>query len=310
MDVLSNKLISISFPVYQNRGSLSELYFRCRKAVEDNFPAFQFEFVFVNDGSTDGSLEELTAIKAKQADERIKIVNFSRNFGQMAAILAGWKFATGDAVINMAADLQDPPELCIKMVQEWISGSEVVICYRETHSTSFFNKITSKIAYRLLLPRVPRGGFDVALLDRRALHAVLSINERNRFYQYDILWVGFKTSYLPYNKLQRIHGISQYNFIKRFGNFGVAFLNVSYLPLRLMTALGVVFCFSGFLYGLSILYAFFTNKIPFAGWAPIMMLQLIIGGIIMSMLGVVGEYLWRIFDETKARPVYVVKEIL
>ena len=137
MDDLLNKTISICFPVYQNQGSLSELYFRCRKAVEDNFPTFKFEFVFVNDGSTDGALEELMAIKTKQADERIKIVNFSRNFGQMAAILAGWKFATGDAVINMAADLQDPPELCIKMVQDWISGSDIVICYRETHSTSF-----------------------------------------------------------------------------------------------------------------------------------------------------------------------------
>jgi glycosyltransferase involved in cell wall biosynthesis len=304
------KKISICFAVYQNAGSLEELYQRSRAAMEASFLDFSFEFVFVNDGSTDASLQELIHIKEKSKDDRIKIVNFSRNFGQMAAILAGWRFATGDAVINLAADLQDPPEQCVKMVQEWISGSEVVISYRKSHSTSWLNKLTSLIAYRLILPVAPKGGFDVALLDRRALDAVLAIKERNRFYQYDILWVGFKVTYLPYDKLQRKHGKSQYNFLKRFGNFGVAFLNVSYLPLRLMTALGMLFCLMGFVYGISIFYAYFNSQTPFAGWAPLMMLQLIIGGMIMAMLGVVGEYLWRIFDETKGRPVYVVKEVL
>lgn len=304
------KKISLCFPVYQNAGSLEELYLRSRKAMEGNFPDFEFEFVFVNDGSSDSSLQELIRIKQETNDARIKIIDFSRNFGQMAAILAGWQFATGDAIINLAADLQDPPEQCIRMINEWKQGFDVVISYRASHSTSLVNKITSRIAYRLILPEAPKGGFDFSLLDRKVLDAVLLIKERNRFYQYDILWAGFKVQYIPYDKVIRKHGRSQYNTLKRLGNFSVAFLNVSYLPLRLMTVAGILFCVLGFLYGISIVYAFFANQTPFAGWAPIIMLQLIIGGMLMAMLGVIGEYLWRIFDETKARPVYIVKNIL
>jgi len=302
--------VSFCFAVYQNCGSLEELYTRTSKIMEERYPELLCEFVFVNDGSTDGSLEELRSIKAKHGDGRIRIVNFTRNFGQMAAILAGWRYATGDAAINLAADLQDPPEQCIPMIGEWLNGKDVVISYRESHATTAINKLTSQIAYRLMLPEAPRGGFDFALLSRKALDAVLSIKERNRFYQHDLLWVGFERSYLPYEKAERKTGKSQYNFIKRFGNFTTAFINVSYVPLRAMTVLGGLFAAFGFLYAVSIVYAYLMHSVPFQGWAPIMMFLLIIGGLIMGMLGVIGEYIWRIFDEVKQRPVYLVKEEL
>lgn len=277
--------------------------------LEANFPQLDYEFIFVNDGSTDGSLEILKAIKSRHSDEHIKIVSFARNFGQMAAIMAGWRFASGDAVINLAADLQDPPEQCVSMIREWLGGKDIVISYRESHATTLINKITSYIAYRLMLPESPKGGFDFALLSRKALDAVLTIKDRNRFYQHDLLWVGFERAFLPYEKAERKAGSSQYNFLKRFGNFLTGYINVSYVPLRAMTILGGVFAAFGLVYGSSIIYAYFMHAVPFQGWAPIMMFLLIIGGLIMIMLGVIGEYIWRIFDEVKARPTYIVNEV-
>jgi dolichol-phosphate mannosyltransferase len=302
------KKISICFAVYQNQDSLIELYDRFTHNVITKFPNYTFEFVFVNDGSTDFSLENLKKIKSINKD--VVIINFSKNFGQMAAILAGWEFANGDAVINIAADLQDPPEQCVNMIKEWENGFDIVISTREEHNTSIINKITSRIFYKLLLPKVPKGGFDFVLLDRKPMNVINSFTERNRFYQYDILSVGFNLKFIPYIKEERKHGISQYNFIKRFNNFYSAFLNVSYYPLRLMTIIGFIFSIASIIYGISIVYTFIFHKTPFVGWAPLMLLLLLIGGIIMIMLGVIGEYIWRLLDEVKARPKYIVKEIL
>jgi polyisoprenyl-phosphate glycosyltransferase len=303
-------LLSICFAVYQNEGSLTILYHEIVKQLEDNFPTHRFEFVFVNDGSKDNSLNELEELRKKTGDERIKIISFSRNFGQMAAILAGWKYAKGDAVINMAADMQDPPAQCVEMINEWEAGNEIVVSYRKSHITSRGKKITSYLFYKMLLPNIPPGGFDFALLDRKPMDVINSLKERNRFYQYDILWAGFKIKFIPYEKLERRIGKSQYNFVRRFKNFMVAFISVSYFPLRLMTVLGFSFSFAGFLYTLSILHAYFYTGTPYPGWAPIMILLLVIGGLIMLMLGILGEYIWRIYDEVKQRPIYVVdKEI-
>jgi glycosyltransferase involved in cell wall biosynthesis len=301
-------LISVCFAVYQNAGSLRELHAAMTYELTTHFPNDTYELLFVNDGSKDNSLEVLRELKEK--DPRIRIISFSRNFGQMAAILAGWEHASGDVVINMAADLQDPPTQVTAMLREWKAGNEVVISYRRSHATAWSKKVTSRLFYKLMLPNVPPGGFDFALLDRRPMDAINSLKERHRFYQYDLLWVGFNVKFIPYDKLERSHGKSQYNFIKRFGNFYSAYLNVSYLPLRLLAAIGAVVSVSGFLYALDIVYAYFFSLTPFQGWAPIMIVLLILGGLIMLMLGVLGEYTWRILDEVKARPRYIVDKFL
>ncbi len=296
--------ISVCFAVYQNQGALPILHQQITEELSTHFPNDTYELLFVNDGSKDGSLNELIELNKK--DKHVKIISFSRNFGQMAAILAGWEHATGDVVINMAADLQDPPKQCTEMIKEWKAGNEIVISYRQSHGTSRTKKFTSRLFYKMMLPNVPPGGFDFALLDRKPMNAINSLKERNRFYQYDILWAGFKTKFIPYDKLERKIGKSQYNFFKRFRNFYSAFLNVSYFPLRLLTTIGGIVSISGFIYALNIVYTYFVHKTPFNGWAPIMIVLLILGGLIMLMLGVVGEYIWRILDEVKGRPNYII----
>lgn len=298
--------ISVCFAVYQNQGSLTPLYERIVYELNTNFPHHTYELLFVNDGSKDDSLKELLALRER--DENVKIISFSRNFGQMAAILAGWENATGDCVINMAADLQDPPEQCISMIKEWEQGSDIVISYRVSHATSTSSKLTSKVFYKLMLPNVPPGGFDFALIDRKPMDAINSLKEHHRFYQYDIMWVGFKVKFIPYHKLERKIGKSQYNIIKRFNNFYSGFLNVSYFPLRFMTTAGGFVALGGFLYASSVIWAYFVNETPFEGWAPIMILLLVIGGVIMLMLGMLGEYVWRILEEVRSRPIYIIKD--
>jgi glycosyltransferase involved in cell wall biosynthesis len=299
--------ISICFAVYQNQGSLAPLYERMIHELKTHFPQHSYELIFVNDGSRDNSLKELLALRDR--DPCVKIISFSRNFGQMAAILAGWERATGDCVINMAADLQDPPEQCTLMIKEWEQGSDIVISYRISHATSMSKKFTSRLFYRLMLPDAPPGGFDFVLLGRTPMDAINALRERHRFYQYDILWAGFNVKYIPYHKGERRTGKSQYNFIKRFGNFYSGFLSVSFWPLRAMAATGVIVALGGFAYALTIVWAYFVHATPFEGWAPLMILILVIGGLIMLMLGMLGEYIWRILDEVKGRPNYIIKDI-
>jgi len=300
--------LSICFAVYQNEGALTILHDKIVKELAAHFPEDTYELIFVNDGSKDNSFNELKELKKK--NDNVVIINFSRNFGQMATILAGWHHAKGDIVVNMAADLQDPPEQCMQMIHEWKKGSDIVISYRKSHATSKGKKLTSKIFYKLLLPTAPPGGFDFALLNRNAMDSINSLKERNRFYQYDILWAGFNVKYLPYDKAERTIGVSQYNFFRRFNNFYTALLNVSYLPLRMLSGIGLFVACLGFLYSINIVYAFYVNNTPFEGWAPIMITLLILSGLIMLMLGVLGEYIWRILDEVKHRPNYVIKDVI
>ena len=304
------KKISVVIPVYNNEGSLKILYDRLVSTIMGYNNTFTYELIFINDGSKDKSLSVLKLIQ--ENDTGVVLINFSRNFGQMAGILAGWKYATGDAVINISADLQDPPEQIEKMLREWENKNEIVINYRESRDDEVSSALTSKLAYKLFrfsLPNLPPGGFDYALLDRKAMDAINSITEKNRFYQGDILWIGFTIKYLPYIRQKREHGKSAYNFVKRFGNFMTAFLNVSYFPIRLMSFIGFLTATTGFIYSLTILFAYYFHKTPFQGWAPIMMILLIVGGLLMIMLGIIGEYIWRIYDEVKYKPNYIIKDI-
>jgi dolichol-phosphate mannosyltransferase len=274
-----------------------------------DLPAYQREFVFVDDGSDDGSLAEL--LKIRERDDQVRIVSFTRNFGQMAAILAGLKHAQGDLVLHLSADLQDPVELIPQMVRQFEAGHEVVVAYRENREDRLSSRLTSRLFYaivRLSLPTIPPGGFDYVLMVRRVVDAFNSIENRNRFFQGDVLWLGFRTSFIPYTRAKRTFGRSQYTFAKRLKNSLDAILDSSYLPIRFISLIGVLTAFSGFVYAADIVYARLMHHIPATGLAPIMILVLIIGGVLMLMLGIIGEYVWRIYDEVKGKPNYIVRQ--
>jgi glycosyltransferase involved in cell wall biosynthesis len=303
------KLISIVIPVYQNRETIQLICRDIQSLFTSALASYDFEVIFVDDGSSDGSFDEIKKCMAN--DSRVRAIQFSRNFGQMAAILAGWKKARGDAVINISADLQDPVAQMSPMIQAWSGGSDIVVSYRINRHDPWFAVICSKLFYRLMrltFPQMPEGGFDFALIGRKPMDAINQLKERNRFYQGDIFWVGFTSTFLPYTRLKREFGKSQYTFIRRLGNFGIAYLNVSYLPIRCMSFLGFIFFLAGILYSITIVYAYFISETPFVGWAPLMILVLMLGGLTMLMLGIIGEYIWRIYDEVKGRPQYIIKE--
>jgi polyisoprenyl-phosphate glycosyltransferase len=300
--------ISFVVAVYQNNGAISKTHEKITGLFANELASYDYEIVFVDDGSTDGSLDEILSIKKN--DLRVKALSFTRNFGQMAAMIAGFKEASGEAVINISADLQDPAELIVQMVQKWREGAETVICYRADRSDSFSAKLFSRFAYgiiRMSLPEIPPGGFDFVLMDRKVMDAFNAIDVRHRFFQGDLLWTGFRTSFIPYVRQKRTIGKSQYNFSKKLKNFLDAILDASYLPIRFISLTGLVTAFLGVLYSITIVISWMYGGTPFDGWAPIMIAILLVGGLIMVMLGVIGEYVWRINEEVRKRPNYIIR---
>jgi polyisoprenyl-phosphate glycosyltransferase len=300
--------ISFVIPVYRNEKAVTLTYEKIKGALASDLSAYDYEFVFVDDGSDDGSLKELLALRER--DPKVRIISFTRNFGQMAAILAGLKGAAGDVILHLSADLQDPVELIPRMVRDYEAGSELVIGHRAERQDQWSSQVTSRIFYRIIrmsFPEMPAGGFDYVLMARRVVDSFNQIEVRNRFFQGDLMWMGYKTTFIPYTRAKRTIGRSQYTFAKRLKNSLDAILDSSYLPIRFISAAGAVIAFLGFLYALNIAYWRVTHDVPLPGLAPIMILILVIGGLLMLMLGIIGEYVWRIYDEVKKKPNYVIR---
>lgn len=298
--------ISYVIPIYHNQGSIDATCQGIADLFSGSLAGHEYEIVLVDDGSKDNSYTEMRGIAAR--DPRVRTLRFSRNFGQIPAMIAGYRHATGDAIINMSADLQDPVELTADMVRNWLAGSHVVVGYRQEREDSFAARFFSRLAYgalRLSNPEIPEGGFDFVLMSRRALDLFLQYKGRHRFFQGDVIWAGLTTTFLPYARRKRTIGKSQYNFSKKLKLFFDFLLDGSYLPIRLMSLCGLVVALLGAIYALVVVIAWLTGHAPFTGWAPLMVVILVIGGIIMLMLGVIGEYLWRILDEIKDKPLYI-----
>ena len=315
MSVGQKKIISIVVPVYNNEGSLKILYELVIKLFQEQLTQYDYEFCFTNDGSFDGSLRVL--LKLREKDKQVKIINFTKNFGQNAATNAAQRLSKGDASITISADLQDPVDLIPKMVEKWEEGSHFVVCYREKREDGFLSKYTSLFYYSMLRHHagksMPLGGFDYYLFSRKALSYLLQYtdNLRIRSHQYDLFSVGFKPALIPYVRVERKKefGKSQYPTWKRIFGFIDGVVGTSYLPLRFMSILGFLFASCGFIYAALIVFSWLHHGTPFKGWAPLMVLLLVIGGIIMIMLGVIGEYVWKIFTETRKRPQYFIDEV-
>lgn len=306
-----NKLISIIVAVYMNEGSLHKTYVELKGILEKELRNYRYEIIFVNDGSTDNSVGELKSIK--DIDPNVKIISFSRNFGQLYAILAGFEYATGDIVVNISADLQDPADIIPKMVAKWEEGNRIVACERADREDSLISRMTSRVFYGIIKinePKMPLGGFDYFLLDKCVYKKIAESTQHNTFLQGDILWFGYAPYFIPYTRKKRLVGKSTWNIWKKVKYFIDGVVYTSYMPIRLMSFLGFAVSILGLIYTVIVFIGWLMNKLPFSGYAPIIMILLFVSGMIMVMLGIIGEYLWRTYDEVRARPKYIIKEIL
>lgn len=303
-------LISIVVPVYNNCGTLRKTFEQIDEQFRTHLPGDLFEVVFVNDGSKDESLTELMELRTQYP--QAKVLAFTRNFGQNAAMAAGNRHAKGDCVIVINADLQDPVDLMPHMIKKWKEGFKIVLCAREERQESAYRKIPAAIYYfllRLSVPIYPKKGTDYYLIDRAVVDIINPYSNRNSFMTFDILETGYDFYTFSYVRREREVGVSGYNFFKRLKHMYDNLINASYLPIRMMSVCGVVTASSGFIYAAMVAYSrIFNGTLNFPGYAPIVILILISSGMIMIMLGIIGEYLWRAFDYIKARPDYVIRE--
>ena len=302
--------ISVLVPAYNEIENLPELH-RVLSEVFSNLPV-EMELLIVDDASTDGTLDWLR--DKSRNDDRIRFISFSRNFGHQSAVTAGLQHATGDAVVIMDADLQDPPHVIPEMIHEWLSGAQIVTGRRVQRDVDPLSKrLFAWLYYRMLArladTRIPVDAGDFCLLDRVVVNALNSLPERNRYVRGLRAWVGFKQSEVPFVRQERLHGEPKYDFFKSLTLAVNGLVSFSLSPLRLATYLGLgmgIFALAMMI--LVIYWRLFTNA-PLTGYTVIITSFLLICSVQLVIFGIMGEYIGRIYDEVKARPQYVVKEV-
>ncbi|HAV77875.1 MAG TPA: glycosyltransferase [Anaerolineae bacterium] len=300
---------SIIAPIYNERENLAELHRRVSEVMKQT--SKPWELVLVDDGSTDGSTEMIRELAKK--DKHIRPVIFARNFGHQIAITAGWDYARGDAVVIIDADLQDPPELILEMSQKWQEGYEVVYAVRaEREGESWFKLWTASIFYRIIFRitdvKIPLDTGDFRLMDRKVVNVLKSMRERHRFPRGMSAWVGFKQIGVEYKRAARVAGETKYPFKKMFRLAINAVTSFSYFPLQVATFVGFIAA------GISIIaipivaYMRISGSSAFFGQATTLIAVLFLGGVQLISLGILGEYIGRLYDEAKGRPLYIVRE--
>lgn len=309
---MNNQIVySIVVPVYNEKEVLSELYKRITSVMDKL--SEPYEIIFVNDGSNDGSLELMKTLYSQ--DSQVKIISFSRNFGHQIAITAGLDYASGEAVITIDADLQDPPEVIPDLIDKWKEGFDVAYGIREKRAgESFFKLSTASIFYRFLGKitdtNIPADTGDFRLMSRKVVESLKNIRERNRFVRGLVSWVGYRQIGVNYKREKRFAGRTKYPLRKmlKFAIDGVS--SFSFLPLRIASYGGFVISGLGLIYAVyAIFIKLFTTK-TVHGWASIMVAILFLGGVQLIAIGIIGEYIARIGQETKQRPLYIIKEII
>lgn len=307
------KLVSIVVPVYHSAKSLPELMERLA-ALADRNGDYEFEFVFVDDGSSDESFEVLQELLSH--DARVRIVKLSRNFGSNPAIMAGLASAAGDVVAVIAADLQDSPELIHDMLARWREGAKVVLAVRESRDDPGLTSLLSSVFYRLFrrfaIASMPPGGFDFFLVDRYVCDLISRIEETNTYVMGLILWLGFEPVQIRYRRGPRLarYGRSMWSFTGRIKYFIDSFVAFSYFPIRIASMLGLVISFLGVIYALVVIFLRIARGYQPEGWTSLMVVLLVVSGVQLFIMGILGEYLWRTLDVARQRPQYVVERVL
>jgi len=305
------KVLSIVIPVYFNEPNLPDSIPQLL-ALADKLTDYELELVFVDDGSKDRSLDILVDYQ-KRYPRQIKVVKLTRNFGAMAAVQAGLTVATGGCVGVIAADLQDPPELFLEMAHHWDQGVKAVFAVRSNREESFLQKTFSNLYYamirRFAVPGYPSGGFDFFLVDRQVVDEVLKIKEKNTNLMTLVFWLGYQAVLIPYVRRKRTKGKSRWTLGKKVKLFVDTFASFSYFPIRLFSFLGLIYAVISFSYGAFIFFSWLTFGIEVQGWVPMMLILTFTAGLQMTLLGILGEYLWRTLDESRGRPSFVIDTI-
>ena len=304
-------VISVVAPAYNEEAVLPEFHKRLT-AVFDGLDC-DLEIVYVNDGSRDGTAAVLHALRAQ--DPRVTLVDLSRNFGKEIAMTAGFDHACGDAVVVIDTDLQDPPELIPEMIRLWRAGNDIVYAQRTAREgESWFKKVTASAFYRLIqrLSRVqiPQDTGDFRLMSRRAVDALLQLREHHRFMKGLFAWVGFPSVALAYRRDPRFAGDTKWNYWKLW-NFALeGITSFTTVPLRMASYMGLVISLFAFAYAAYIVYKTLVYGEDVRGYPSLMVVVLLLGGIQLASLGIIGEYLGRMFNETKQRPLYFTQAVL
>ncbi|MDD2966032.1 MAG: glycosyltransferase family 2 protein [Desulfovibrionaceae bacterium] len=309
----SKKCISLIISVLNEEETIP-LFLKAIEPVITAEPNYDFEIIFVNDGSTDGTVPAV--LRAREQDARIKLIDFTRNFGKENGMAAGFHAATGDAAIPLDVDLQDPPELIHQFLRKWEEGYEVVVgVRRQRTSDTPFKRLTAGMFYKIFnivakasrTRLIPNAG-DYRLLDRSVLDALNQLPERVRFTKGLYAWVGFKQAVVEYERPQRVAGSTKWNAFALW-NFALdGITSFSTLPLRVWSYMGMGFSCMGFLYAVWLVLKTLIWGVDVPGYASLMVVVLVLGGLILMSLGIHGEYMGRIYEEVKNRPLYIVRK--
>lgn len=301
--------VSLVIPVYYNEDNLRPLYADIKEKFIEKID-YDYEIVMVNDGSKDRSYEVMRELAAK--DRKIKIINLSRNFGSHAAILCGISHCTGDCAVVKAADLQEPTMLIHEMVESWRNGNKVVLAVRESRDEprrqTLFADAYYKLVQKTALSQMPDHGFDVYLIDRKVIKVLENLDEKNSALTGQILWSGFQTGYVPYRRLAREIGDSKWTLKKKVRLVMDTLFSFTTLPITVALVTGTFSVAVAILWSIVVVVSKLTGYIDVSGWTTLIIFNLFSMGVIMMTLGILGEYLWRTFDASRNRPLYIIED--
>lgn len=300
---------SVIAPIYNEIDNLPELYRRVKEVMDS--AGEPWELILIDDGSSDGSTDKIRELS--KADKTIRPVIFARNFGHQVAITAGWDYARGDAIVIIDADLQDPPEVILELAKKWKEGYEVVYAVRaEREGESLFKKFTAAMFYRIIYSitdvKIPVDTGDFRLMDRKVVNVLKQMKERHRFPRGMSAWVGFKQIGVTYKRAARVAGVTKYPFNKMLRLALNAITGFSYFPLQVATYFGFIAAGLAILAIPIVAYMRITGSQAFFGQATTLIAVLFLGGVQLISLGILGEYIGRLYDEAKGRPLYIVRE--
>ena len=300
--------LSIVVPVYWNSDTLMLLYQDMKEKILHKLE--EYEIVFVDDGSGDNSWEIMNQIRGM--DENVRLVRLSRNFGEHAAILAGLSVCTGDCAVTKQADLQEDSELILQLYEKWKEGNKVVLAVRAERDEGAVKKFFANLYYtlmrKLVVKDMPKGGFDCYLLDRQVIEVLLMLDEKNSALTLQVLWVGFKSDRVYFHRKNREIGKSRWTLSKKVKLVVDSMMSFSYFPVRFMSFLGSAYAIAAVVWGIVLVAQKLSGVEDMPGWTSLMVLMLFSFGVVMVMLGLLGEYIWRALDASRNRPPFLIDE--